>query len=484
MSDEATESRWLRAWRFVTSDVWDMDLAKLPLKRGLLFRAIRVGYLVVRGFQEDECPLQASALTFSTLMALVPVLALSLAMARGLGGAEVAKERIRAGVHEWTASFSTAVATNQPAGAPREGVGSGLTNAVLTDSDASYALASEINLRLEDLLQKVDNISFTGLGGIGLVALIVMVLQVLGQVEASFNRVWGVTVPRSVWRKFTDYVSVLLILPILAVAASSVPVADYVARFLDPRVAQVVQAFVDSAPSKSLTVLLMTTLCFGFVIVFIPNTTVRIGPGLCGGVVTAVLFIVWLKLCAALQIGAANYGKIYGSFAIVPIVLAWVFVSWEILLFGAEVAFGVQNHATYRLEATARKANVPARVLLAVAVLVEVSRCLLKPGRVFRAQEFASERGIPVRFMNEVMDDLVHWGYLGELSGQSGYALLKAPDQVTVDSVIRDVLQSGVAPQQLGLGSVDRRVWEGLDQLQRKIEEAAGRTTLRDLAGA
>lgn len=226
MNEETTppwRAKLTRVWRFVTEDVWDLELSALSVRRRFGVSALRVVQLVWKDFRRDECPLHASALTFSTLMSIVPVLALSLALARGLGGEEAAKSWIRNSVADWTSGFAVVEAdvagtlptvTDVSAGLAGAD-GSAAANAAPRPSDPvdPAALAHQINHMVEAGFKKMENISFGALGGVGLGLLVWMVIAVLGRVEASFNRVWGVTSERRLYRKFTDYLSVLFVLP-------------------------------------------------------------------------------------------------------------------------------------------------------------------------------------------------------------------------------------------------------------------------------
>ena len=483
-------SRMRRTGAFLAQDIWDIELTSLSALRRLGVQAIRVVQLVFKGFREDECPLHASALTFSTLMSIVPILALSLALARGLGDAETARNKIRDAVAEWTQTFSSAEST-----APKSPVGEvDKQGPDATDSigegpapDAGMArgsaLADEINGIVEEGFERIENISFRALGGVGLVLLLWMVIRVLGRVEGSFNRVWGVTEGRSLWRKFTDYLSVLFILPVLVIAASSFPVANFATRFLHAGTADFVHAVLESALLKGVTVWLMSTLCFAFIIMFLPNTRVRIRPGLVGGLVTALLFLLWLRTCAALQVGVAKWGKIYGSFAVVPIMLFWVYVSWQIIFFGAEVAFAVQNCSTYRMEQGARMANVQAKILLSLALAESAARGMLEEGgKPLNMAEFARQRRVPVRFLNDVVSELVRAGVLAELSERQGaYVFLKSPEHLRVGEIVSTVMRSGVGPEDLGLTDVTERVREVAARASGGMDASIAQVTVKDL---
>jgi membrane protein len=517
MSIRDVKDKVHRGWHFTVNDIWDIEITSLSRMRAVGVKTLRVLHLVFRGFKEDECPLHASALTYSTLMAIVPILAFSLALARGFGGAETAKNRIREAVTDWTSTFSHKVthasttnatgattnalppiamnATNAAPAIATNGVFSAATNATgggvggvdapVREEQLQSWLAEQINEGVEVAFEKVDNISFTALGGVGLVLLLWMIIQVLGHVERAFNSVWGVTTGRSLWRRFTDYLSVIVVLPILALAASSLPVVDFATRFLDENTADIVRTILGSGMLKGLTVLILSTFCFAFMIVFIPNTRVKFLPGLLGGCIAALLFITWLKLCAFVQVGAARAGRIYGSFAVIPIVLAWVYVSWEIVLFGAEVAFAVQNCTTYRMEQGSRYANVRAQLLLALAIVTEAARKMLtreevEPG--FDAAAYARSRKVPVRFLNEIVAVLVRAGFLAELSDSNGrYALLRAPAAVGVKDVLDAVMASGVRPDALGLGGIDPRLEQAIDQAAGGMGDALQRKSIQDL---
>jgi len=464
---------------FMREDVWDVELSVLSPLRAAWFRTIRVGWIVLRGFRQDQCPLHAASLTFSTLMAVVPILAFSLAVARGLGGAETAKTRIREAVADWTRRFEAGAADAR--GVPGETeIAAGPAEPAAED-DALH-LAAQINDLVDQAFEKVENINFTGLGALGLVLLLWMVISVLGRVENAFNRVWGVTVGRPVLRKVTDYLSVLFILPLLALAATSMPVADFATRFLSGPAAMRVSGILASGALKQFTVLAMTTLCFTFMIMFMPNTQVRARAGLTGGLLTALLFIGWLAACAALQVGVARMGRIYGSFAVVPILITWVYVSWQIVLFGAEVAFAVQNCATYRLEEGARQASVRGRMMLALSVMAEAARAMAEGDRGFEASSFAARKRVPVRLLNAVLDELVRSNLLAELSGTRGrFVLLRAPGDLTVKEVVDAMLGTGREPAVSGLRSEDPRIEAVLKKAEQGIGQSLDRVTIAEL---
>ncbi len=464
----------LRQFRkFITEDVWDIEIGSLSKARSLRIKSGRILYLVFKGFKDDECPLHASALTFSTLMAIVPILAISLAVLRGFGDAETLKERVTQNVSAWTQEFDTGESD------AATGAGDGGAEA----AEEGYRIGPAIEQLIEEMFEKVENVSFTALGGVGLVLLILMVVQVLGRVESSFNRVWAAPGSRPIWRKFTDYLSVILILPVLVTAASSLPVVDLISRVTGREIAETIGVFLASPFLKILTVFGMTSLSFTFLLMFMPNAKVRLIPGLVGGLVTAALFLLWLKLCATFQVAVGRYGNIYGSFAVVPILLAWVHVSWEVVLFGAEVGFAVQNVGTYRMEQGARQASIHAKVLLALALARDIGRSMTRKEGVFDISEYARERKIPVRFLSDVLKELEDASLLGQVfDGEGKYVLLKSPVAISAGDVSDAVLRSGAQSGQLGLGDMGERVSRLADAAAGGYEDELKNTTIQDLA--
>jgi len=501
------KERWTRIRKFLADGVWDVELNSLPLFPRFGVKAIRVLQLVFKGFVRDECPLHASALTFSSLLAIVPLLGLSLALARGLGGDDVVKNKIRETIYEWSQSFKTAPSLTH-AGAisesigqsgadlytpnldvPRpEGTGISPENVAnqnpVWDSNSERDFADQVKALVEQAFEKVDRVSFKALGGVGFVVLLLLVVQVLAQIEGSFNRVWGVAVGRPMWRKFTDYLSVILVLPAL-ILATWLPLARVLGGVMTASGADQIRTWLTAFPWRRVRDIVTTCLAFSFLLMFMPNTKVKFGPGLIGGIVTGLLFLGWLWLCRAFQVGVAGYSRLYGSFAFVPILLAWAFTSWSIVLFGAEVAFAFQNCVTYRMEQEAREASMKARLMLALSVVMEAARAMLGPGRGLNVSVFAAEKKVPVRFLNDVVDRLVHAGVLAELSGQSGhYVLLKSPERLLVRDVLDGMMELGVSARDLGVDTLNPTAAQTVASLTGKWAGELGLKTIRQLVEA
>ncbi len=457
MNGEENGTRLARMSWFLREGQWGVRAHELPAARRMGLHTLRLVSLVAIGFRRNQCALHAASLTFFSLMALVPILVLGLALARTFGGADMAKTQLDRQLDEWLAQAglaAEAAAPDAPAAAQAEAA----------QAEAAQAFSSQVREVADRLFEQVNSISFGTLGGVGLVMLLWSVVGTLGKVEDSFNQVWGVERPRQLVRKVADYLFVIMILPFLIMAVSTVPVASMVHDVMHKAVGESatasVQALTRSGVLKTVITLTVGSLTFAFLLGFMPNTRVKVVPALAGGFVTLVLFAGWLKLCAMLQVGIAKYSALYGGFAVLPILLMWVYTSWQIVLLGSEIAFAVQNRDTYMLEQFASGASVRARLLLAVALCGEAARRAREPGGgPFAAEAFARKHGIPHRFVRDILDNLMESGLLAEVAGRPGeYLLCRCGGSVTVAEVARALLDQGEQPGSLGLESLEGAV--------------------------
>jgi len=469
MKREQQATRVGRVLWFMRRGLWDVQIHELPwIQRGGV-KALRVGCLVASGFRRDQCSLHAASLTFFSMMALVPVLVLALALARSFGGADLAKQQLDEQVNAWMAEMEQAVEV-------RTADDGATQQAAAAHEEVTRAFSEQFREITDQLFAQVNKINFGKLGGIGLVMLLWTVIGVLGKVESSFNQVWNVEKPRPFVRKFADYLAMILILPFLFTAASTVPVAamiaDMMAKTVGGPTSDSLKHVLHSGLLKNGIALAMGTATFAFLLGFMPNTRVRALPALFGGLVTMVLFGGWLKLCAMAQVGIAGYSALYGGFAVLPILLMWVYTSWQIILLGAEITFAVQNRDTYMREQYADEASLRARLLLALTLCVETSRCARSPaGGPFAAEAFARQRGIPQSFARRVLDGLVRDGLLAEVAERPGvYLLCRCDSRVTVADIAKILMDDGEPPEALGLGKPDSAVAACAQRFEEGIE--------------
>ena len=241
-----------KVFQFITTDIWRIRLRDIPRSKSFLIKQLRIIVLAVRGFDEDRCQLRASALTFYSLLSIVPVIAILFGIAKGFGFQEVLEKEL------------------------------------LDKFSAHEAVLVQVMDFAKSLLETTKG----GLiAGIGLAVLFWTVIKVLGSIERSFNTVWGVKKSRPWSRKFTDYMSVLLIAPILFILSSSLMV------FITSQVTFITEKFALLGFFSSLIFFLLKLLpycivwiLFTFIYIFMPNTKVKYTSGLVGGIVAGTIY--------------------------------------------------------------------------------------------------------------------------------------------------------------------------------------------------
>jgi membrane protein len=468
---KSSEKPSLSAWivSFLTRGQWLLSMHELSTPRRMAVKTLRFVSLVLHGFQRHRCSLHAASLTYYSLLALVPVLVLALGLTRSLGGADLLRQRASTQLDAWLTQMERPVAqasTNAPA--PAWGA------KTPEQVEVVRLFGKQAREVTEKLFEQVEHIDFRTLGIIGLLLLLWTVVGMLEKIENCFNEIWGVTRCRSVVRKFTDYTSVSIVLPILIVAASSIPVVSYVMAFMEKTLGNVapetVHGFMGGSFLRTVIPLILGTLVFAFLLGFMPNERVKVRPALIGGFVTMLLFAAWLKICAMLQVGIAGNSMVYGGFALLPILLLWMYTSWQIVLIGAEIAFAAQNRDTYILEQYASKASPRTRVILACAICAEAEKSAGElEGQPFEAKDFAREHGIPYGLVRDVLEKLESNNILAKVAGEGNrYLLCHYGENTTADEIITIFLDDGEAPDVLG---VDRLTGEGqaVDQALRSL---------------
>ena len=263
-------------------------------------------------------------------------------------------------------------------------------------------------------------------------------------------------------------IAIIVVVPFLAIAASSLPIVAKFAAFAELGVSGLLGPETASRLVRFCSSGILTVALFAIVLIFVPNTKVKALPGIGGGLATAIAFAVWFKLCTALQIGVAKYSKVYGGFAALPILLAWAYVSWQIMLFGAELTLALQRHESFARDQGADTAGGKARGLLALAVVVEMARRMVAGEKPLDVAEFARARGISDRLALGVVQALASAGLVAETAepddGDS-YTLLRSPEKLTVGETLLALFSSGTSIPDLGLDNVDAEVRARFDRI-------------------
>jgi len=390
--------------------------------KGRLFSYLQLIYSILISFNTHQGFLHASALTYTTVLSLVPFLAIAFSVLKGLG-AQNALEPI---LHQF---------------------------------------AGDSKETISRIIDYVNNTNVKSLGAIGLVVLILTVISLMGNIEEAFNAVWGVSETRSIQRRFSDYLSVVIVGPILLLAATSMTSSlqsQWMLQWLiqNTYLGDAILLLFQFLPYLSVSIAMV------FLYIFIPNTRVSLASAVTGGVIAGTAWELAQWGYFHFQFGVAKYNAIYGTLAALPIFLVWIYTSWLIVLFGLEIVFAHQHRGRSLPGSSAFSLTVAAREELAVALLLQVSLHFKKGGIPPSPYLLANELNVPLLPLETLFDQLEGLGFLVATSGnRSGWLPARDPSELQVSDVIRALrgvseLQAATPVLQLA-EDVIQKGWDG-----------------------
>ncbi|MCJ7729045.1 MAG: YihY/virulence factor BrkB family protein [Sedimentisphaerales bacterium] len=437
-------AKWMN---FVKTDIWRMRLRDHSPGKSFVIRLIRIIALAVRGFNENKCKFRASALTFYSLLSIVPIIALMFGIAKGFG----LQEKVQAQLLEKM---------------------KGQEEVITKIIDFSNSLLA--------------NTSGGVIAGVGVAFLFWTIISVLSNIESSFNDIWGVIKPRSFGRKFGDYLSTMFVCPILLVISGSATV------FVSSQIRLVTEKIPLLQNLGPVFWLLFKLLpyctiwvAFTFIFAFMPNTKVRFKSALIGGIVAGTIFQIVQWVYINFQIGAAKYGAIYGSFAALPLFLLWLQISWLIVLFGAEVSFAHQNVETYEFEPDCLSVSFSFKTLLSLLITQRLVRRFCDGEKPGDASGLSHELEIPVRLVRQIMYELSEASVLSEVRKGEDKELAYQPaidiDKITVKFVIDRIEQRGTSGIPVTKSGELDKLSDCLRQFGESLEKSPANVLLKNL---
>lgn len=303
----------------------------------MLRKIVRLFLITFTEFNKNNLSLRSGALTYTIMLSLVPMLAMSTAVVKGLGGGDQLRE----------VAYSYIDTLEQKTG-NQNNPDEHAEEAAESKTSEPADLTSHLRSAVDQLFDYVDNTNFATLGTVGMVGILLSVLLVLGHIESAMNTIWKVTAGRSILRKIADYLTLLILMPI------SVNVAFAASAFLEsPVLASKMNTFIPAAWAQALLLkplpIFFIALTFYALYIFFTNTKVKTIPALTGAVLAAILWFGMQNLYVSLQVGVAKYNAIYGSFATLPLFLIWMYLGWMFILTGAQLAFSCQHLNKHRL---------------------------------------------------------------------------------------------------------------------------------------
>lgn len=423
--------------------VWHDDLKAQPKPRATLLSAARIAFAVVRDLARGDLNLWAMSLVYTTLLSLVPLLAISFSILKGFG------------VHNQIEPML------------------GQLLAPLGDRGIEIT---------QNIIGFVENMKVGVLGSLGFALLFYTVISLMQKIERAFNKAWRVSRERTLGQRFRDYLSVLMIGPVLVFSAMGIT-----ATVMSAPVIESMNAFEPIGQTLKiagrLVPFFMIVAAFTFLYAFIPNTRVKIGPALVGGLIAGVLWNGAGWLFASFVVGSANYTAIYSAFATLIFFMIWLYIGWLILLTGASIAFYVQNPA-YAGNAQPTGISHHAREALALAVVALISHNFYRNKTPWTLDGLSSRLNQRSDVIDSVMTALERSGLLKSTADAPATFLPGRPfEEATAGDALRAVRGDGDVST-LGGGEPEGRMTRLLDEAEARANAVLAAISLKELGQA
>ncbi|MFY0600844.1 MAG: YihY/virulence factor BrkB family protein [Cyclobacteriaceae bacterium] len=431
---------------FFKETVWNTPLNTLSRSEAYLYRQIRIWMITLSEYKKDKCPEKASALTFFSLLSIVPVLAMAFGIAQMFGLKSFVKKelaRYLSGQQE------------------------------ILDQVSSFA---------ETMLSEAGG---GIISGISAVFLIYAVARLMNNIEIAFNHVWNTKQGRSIKRKVTDYMAVIFLGPLILILSSSASVF----------IANSIQSFTESFEFigffepiilfslKLIPYTLIWFLLFLLYIVF-PNGSVKLRPAMIAAILAGTAYqliqLAWING----QVFLSNYSVIYGSFAALPLFLIWLQLSWRILLFGAEFAYAIQHFSTWTYTNEDQKLSGKLKKRLLLIILHRVIKGFVTNDKPVSFDDPAKQLFIPNRFIHQAFSELETAGLINRVKSDKEDLYQPSMDVNKIDfhtALMKLDLVGLSSLQKLEENASFSEVNQTLETIENNQKTSSGSKLLKDL---
>lgn len=425
--------------------IWSDHLEKLNGPRRWGLTIARMAYVLTRDLAAGQITMRAMGLVYTSLLSLVPLLALAFSLLKAFG----------------------------------------MDNAVRPMLERFLAPLGERAEPLVDTISGfVSNVQVGVLGAVGLVVLLYSVISLIQKIEIGCNAIWEVRNSRSIGRRFTEYLSVLIVGPLVVVAATSITASlssTTVVTYLSGASGFGAILYIGGY----LMPYVMYGAAFTVLYAFMPNTHVRPLAALGGGLLAGTLWQTASLLFTTFAANAGNVNAIYSGFAILILLLIWLYVSWLIMLIGCRVAFLLQHQEQLTQAPYPPPLNSYLREELALLVSTLVAHRFLHGESLWQADELAYHLHVPPSHVYEVVDQLV----AGKILIETDHIMVKLlPRQDIAELEVNDIIKAvrGAVVEEMNLPEENEQHRERVLTLLRQAEiarrTALGTLTLRQLA--
>ncbi len=434
-----------RFLEFLSYEIWRINRDEVNRTRFSLYSIMKILYLCVQRYQTNTLVSRASALTYSSLFSLVPILAILFAIARGFGLSDMLEKTLQ----------------------------------------NSVAIPHENTRVLLEFVQSYLNETKSGVFlGVGIVALFYSVINLTNNIEVTFNRIWHVRKSRTILRKVTDYFSMFLLLPILIVISSGMSIyVGQVASGLEGYqiLAPIVKFFIKLIP------FVITWGMFSALYMFMPNTHVKMRPAIISGITIGTAYQIFQFLYISSQVYVSRYNAIYGSFAALPLFLLWLQLSWSMILFGVELTYAQQNLKHYSFDYDTRNISRRYQDFVTILILSIIAKRFQNNERPLSALEISDNHIIPIRLVQLVLDtlievDVIHETIIDNKTEEVGYQPSLDLESLTVSFVLNRINAQGSEDFKLDLEGAYKDQWNTILRMEQVYTQEFGKTRIVDIA--
>ena len=433
--------------RNLNDAIWHTPLSEISRRKIILIKQLRIIVIAARGFINDKVQIRASALTFYSILSVIPAAAIAFAIAKGFG------------------------------------LDQNLEQLITRELQAHHEV---LNWLLTNARSAIEQTQGIYIAGAGIIILFWSVMSLLDNVESSFNHIWQIRTSRPWYRKFTDYVTIMLIAPVLLVLSGSITVfvstklADFlttaqVLEFLKP----VISFLVKFIPY------LLSWLTLTLLYIIIPNTKVKFVPALVSGIIAGTFLQILQWLYIDLQFGITKLSAIYGSFAAIPLFIIWLQASWLIVLLGAELSFANQNISRYEYEYEALNISNFQKKALALMVMSIIARNFTTGEKPLSAEKIAGCLKIPVRLARDILQDLSNAELVSiiHINEHKEWQYQPALDvnKLTVSHILSRLDRKGVEQRTIVKSKDYNKVVSMLEKYERQIAKSDTNVPVKDL---
>lgn len=429
---------------FISRDIWRITEHEVGGLRHRIYNIIRTIILAGKGFSNNELVTKASSLTYFSLFALVPLLGLILGIAKGFGFQQVIEEQLIRSMPGHT----------------------------------------EVLDFLFSFVESILQVAGSGLiVGVGLIFIIWAAWAILNNIETAFNKIWQIAKGRNFFRKFTDYMALLLIIPILLVLSSGISIFLKTALEKSPFLAAV-------SPLVNFLMKLLpffiSWLLFTLLYILAPNTKVRFKNAAISGLIVGTAFQIFQYIYIGGQLWVNRYNAIYGSFAAFPLLLLWLQLAWIMVLFGAEITFASQNIQNFFFEKEIKNISDRYSYFTTLMITAIICKRFEKGEAPLSALDISTMHHIPSRLTQRTLNLLVEMNIINQtLDAEDKRTITYQPamdiNHITVGMVLKTKFNFGTEDFKMDIQGHFNPHWNAVLAIENELQKKGNQLLVKDL---